>query len=221
MSVLDTIYDDARARVCALIVGLSPEQLDSTVPATPEWSARQLLAHLAGVASDAVHGRTEGWPGPTWTGSHVMEREGRAPDEVVAEWARVAPVVCEGIARRRISRAIVHDVLTHEADLREAFALGRLPADVVDFALVRLVSLVLRGMPREGVLVIHAGQKEWRGGDGEVIATVTVPPYELYRGLMSRRSRAQMRAWAWSGDAERYVDALPVFGPRNDDQPVG
>jgi hypothetical protein len=47
-----------------------------------------------------------------------------------------------------------------------------------------------------------------------------VDPYELYRGLFSRRSRAQMRAWAWSGNAERYVDRLPVFGPRDDDQPI-
>lgn len=55
----------------------------------------------------------------------------------------------------------------------------------------------------------------------EPVAAVTVESYELYRGLISRRSRRQMRAWDWSGDVERYVDALPVFGPRDDDQPLG
>jgi hypothetical protein len=29
-----------------------------------------------------------------------------------------------------------------------------------------------------------------------------------------------MRAWDWKGDAAPYVDALPVFGPRDDDQPL-
>lgn len=29
-----------------------------------------------------------------------------------------------------------------------------------------------------------------------------------------------MRAWDWTGDPERYLVALPVFGSREDDQPV-
>ncbi len=58
--VFDTIYDDARTRVCDRATALTPEQLDTTVSATPEWTARQLVAHLAGVAAGAVHGRTKG-----------------------------------------------------------------------------------------------------------------------------------------------------------------
>ncbi|MGH3467675.1 MAG: maleylpyruvate isomerase N-terminal domain-containing protein [Thermocrispum sp.] len=92
-----------------------PEQLDTRVPATPEWTARQVLAHLAGVATDAVHGRTEGRPGPTWTAPQVTQREGRALDDITAEWAQTAPAVLDAIATRRIHPAIVHDVLTHEA----------------------------------------------------------------------------------------------------------
>ena len=71
-----------------------------------------------------------------------------------------------------------------------------------------------------GALVVRAGEREWRGDDAAPEATLTVDPYELYRGVISRRSRAQMLAWEWTGDAEGYVDRLPVFGPRLDDQPV-
>jgi len=221
--MFDTIYDDARRRICELAAGLTSEQLDTTVPGTPEWTARRLLAHLAGVASDAVHGRTEGAPGPAWTGPQVAEREGRPLDEVVAEWAQVGPQVCAALAARRFPLQIVHDVLTHEADLRETFGLGRLPAEVVDAVLPTVAERRVHTVAGEdgGALLVRAGGQQYRGGtDGAEPTTLTVEPYELYRGLISRRSRTQMRAWDWSGDAERYVDALPVFGPRDDDQPV-
>ena len=46
-----------------------------------------------------------------------------------------------------------------------------------------------------------------------------VPPYELFRGFFSRRSRAQMQAWGTDLSAEE-LDDLCIFGPREDDQPV-
>jgi hypothetical protein len=88
---------------------------------------------------------------------------------------------------------------------------------VVDAVLPKAAGPVVRGA---GALVVRAGEREWQGGDGAAEATLTVDPYELYRGVISRRSRAQMLAWDWTGDAESYVDRLPVFGPRLDDQPV-
>lgn len=220
LGVFDTIYDESRQRTCALAAGLTPEQLDTTVPATPEWTPRQLVAHLTGVAADAVHGRTEGAPGPVWTSAQVTAREGRALDELAAEWAQVGAGVRDAIAARRMPLQIVHDALTHEADLREAFGLGPLPADVVGAALKNIAKPVVARVAGDGALVVRAGEQEFRGGAGDDPTTLQVDPYELYRGLISRRSRAQMRAWAWSGDAERYVDALPAFGPRDDDQPL-
>jgi uncharacterized protein (TIGR03083 family) len=215
--VFDTIYDDARRRVCALAAGLSEEQLASPVPATPDWTARQLVAHLVGVASDLVHGRRDGAGGPAWTSRQVAEREGRALDELVDEWAQDGPGVRDLIAQRRLPLQVVHDVLTHEADLREAFGLGRLPADIVDAVLPKAAGPVVQGA---GALVVRAGGREWCGGDAAPDATLTADPYELYRGMISRRSRAQMLAWDWTGDAECFVDRMPAFGPRHDDQPV-
>jgi uncharacterized protein (TIGR03083 family) len=216
-NVFDTIYDDSRRRVCALAAGLGEERLATTVPATPDWTARQLVAHLAGVASDLVHGRHDGAGGPEWTSRQVAEREGRALDDLIAEWAQVGPEVRDLIARRRLPLRVVHDVLTHEADLREAFGLGRPPADAVDALLPKAAEPVVKAA---GALVVRAGGREWRGADTAPEATLTVDAYELYRGLISRRSRAQMLAWDWTGHAERYVDRLPAFGPRDDDQPV-
>jgi hypothetical protein len=86
-----------------------------------------------------------------------------------------------------------------------------------------LALLVVRKAARVSTLVLRTGTAAWRGGRGEPVTTVEVEVevYELYRGLMSRRSRRQMRAWNWSVDATIYLDALSLFGPRDDDQPDG
>jgi hypothetical protein len=52
------------------------------------------------------------------------------------------------------------------------------------------------------------------------VTELRADPYELFRGLLSRRSRAQMRAWDWAGNPEPYLSSLPAFGARDDDQPI-
>jgi hypothetical protein len=56
----------------------------------------------------------------------------------------------------------------------------------------------------------------WKLGE----ARVAVDDYELFRGLFSRRSRSQMRAWGPPALTDEQLDELPLFGPRDDDQPV-
>jgi hypothetical protein len=47
-------------------------------------------------------------------------------------------------------------------------------------------------------------------GDGVPQATVTAPPFELFRALSGRRSLDQIRDFSWDGDPEPY---LGVFSP--------
>jgi len=222
--MFDTVYDASRRRTCAVATALTAGQLETVVPATPDWTARELLAHLAGVASDAVHGRLTGLPSPEQTAAQVRERAGRTLDEVLAEWAQAGPQVCQALAARRASLRIVHDVLTHEADLREAFGLGRLPDEAVAAVLGMTARAAVQSAAGDGALLVHVDGQEFHGGSPDAEPTVLrIGAYELYRGLLSRRARVQMRAWAWSGPEEavvRHVDALPVFGPREDEQPI-
>jgi hypothetical protein len=77
-----------------------------------------------------------------------------------------------------------------------------------------------KGVAGPGTLVLHVAGETHRGGEGEPVRELRADPYELFRGLLSRRSRAQMRAWDWAGDPGPYLESLPAFGPRDDDQPV-
>ena len=50
--MFDELYRNVRIRVTELAATLTDEQLATRVPGTPEWTGRQLVAHLAGVAAD-------------------------------------------------------------------------------------------------------------------------------------------------------------------------
>jgi hypothetical protein len=166
------------------------------VPATPEWTVREVLAHLAGSPSDALSGRMDGAPGPEWTARHVVERSGRTTEELVIEIRGVVDDVVatlEGNDRP----ALVWNVAVHHADLHEALDLG-VPPD----HMWRPVAQALR--PSLGEYAA---------------AFAGVSDYELFRAFFSRRSRAQTAAWGTGLDQET-LDGISIFGPRDDDQPV-
>jgi uncharacterized protein (TIGR03083 family) len=186
------LYRDHVTAISQVAGDLSDEQLATTVPATPAWTVRDVLAHLAGGASDNVTGRLDDAPGPAWTARHVAERADLPVPVLVAELRTNA----DAVAATTVDNprpGVVWDVAVHHADLHEALGLHRLP-DPLWIPVLDMVG-------------------PWWAPD----LIGTVEPYELFRGVFSRRSRTQVRAWGLDDDA---VEAVGVFGPRDDDQPV-
>lgn len=188
------LYEQHVADVSALASDLTDDQLASVVPATPAWTVREVLAHLAGGASDAVTGRMDGAPGPEWTSRHVGERAGLPVAELVDELRSRQDAVAESVADNQ-APALVWNIVVHHADLHEALDRPMLAEPlwrpVVDALAPRL--------------------------DPAVVASV--PAYEVFRGAFSRRSRRQMQAWG-TGLSDDELDAMCIFGPREDDQPM-
>ncbi|WP_137294725.1 maleylpyruvate isomerase N-terminal domain-containing protein [Nocardioides dongxiaopingii] len=186
------LYRDHVAAVTALAESLTAAELEVDVPGTPAWTVRDVLAHLAGGPVDAATGRMDGAPGPEWTARHVGERAHLPVDVLVAEMREHQDVIA-GSAVDDPRPGIVWDIAVHHADLHEALGRGRLPEPLWVPVLDQL------GAARAPGLV------------------GTVDPYELFRALFSRRSRDQMRAWGLDDDV---IEAVCIFGPRDDDQPL-
>ncbi|MDO9456247.1 maleylpyruvate isomerase N-terminal domain-containing protein [Nocardioides sp.] len=186
------LYRDHVAAVGALAGDLSDEQLASTVPGTPAWTVRDLLAHLAGGAADSVTGRMDDAPSPEWTARHVGERAHLPVGALVEELETNADAVAHSTVDNP-RPAIVWDIAVHHADLHEALGHGRLP----DHLWTPVLDMVA---PMKAPDLVG-----------------TVEPYELFRGIFSRRSRAQMQAWGIDDDG---IESVCIFGPRDDDQPV-
>ncbi|MFB9904681.1 maleylpyruvate isomerase family mycothiol-dependent enzyme [Allokutzneria oryzae] len=212
----DVIYRDARMRISAIAETLDERQLALPVAACPEWSVRALLAHLPGVAHDAATGRMDGAPGKTWTERHVGERLARTVTENLMEWAGFSDRLEERLRQEEAQLNMVHDVTQHEADLRSALGLERLPDEAWRPMLSHIANMVGSRRKATGALVVRANEDEWRIGEGEVVATVEAEPYELWRAFFGRRSTGQMRGWKWDCDPEPYLDRIPVFPARAD-----
>ena len=187
------LYREHVAAVSALAPTLTEEQLATKVPGTPAWTVHEVLAHMAGTASDAVTDRMDGAPSPEWTARHVGERVALPVAELVAELQSHQDGIAESVVDNP-RPALVWNLAVHHADLHEALGLPRMPERL--------------WLPITEALAPRA----------EALADA-VPPYELFRGFFSRRSRAQMQAWGTDLSAEE-LDELCIFGPREDDQPV-
>lgn len=218
--MFDAIYRDARVRMSTLARTLTDDQLATVTPGCPEWTVRDVCAHVGGSAADIVAGRVEGAGGPEWTARQVAERRETALDAVLDEWAAAGPAVDAAIAARQLPLRLVFDLLTHEADVHEALGLGRPDPTGWGAVAPALATRRTKTFAGPGTLVLHVAGETYSGGDGDPVTELRVDPYELFRGVISRRSREQMLGWEWSGDADSVVDQLPELGPREDDQPV-
>ena len=87
---LAELYRSSHGRVSERVAGLAPAQLAAPVPGTPLWTVADLVAHVTGVASDALHRRLAAAGAPEWTAAQVEQRAGRPTAEVLDEWRECA-----------------------------------------------------------------------------------------------------------------------------------
>lgn len=205
------VYGECVDATVALAQSLSTEQLGATVPATPQWSVRDVLGHAAGVAGDTVAGRMDGAPSPAWTARHVAERADRTVPELIEE-LRDTQAAIAASTRDNDRPAIVWDRSVHLADLYETLGLGVPPESTWRPVLSAVAGMCLAGVP----LTVRCGEETFGAGGPEV----GVEPYEVFRAAFSRRSRHQIREWAGEDPTDEQLDAIGIFGPREDDQPV-
>lgn len=225
------LYLESRERITGLVRKADAGQLATVVPGCPRWSVADTVAHLSAVAAEAMSGRLAGIPGDEETAEQVRRRRDLPLEDVLAEWEAAGARVEQGLRERALPLPIVHDVITHEADLRGALGAGRPPASAWSASLGALVrhlgelsvpgTLVIRTRPEEAspgqAGAGQAGADELTAGSGEPVTILDVDPYELWRAWFGRRSVAQMARWRWTGDSTPYLAALPVFGPTEQD----
>jgi uncharacterized protein (TIGR03083 family) len=208
------------------VVGLAQDhgtELDRLAPATPEWRARDLLAHVAGVCDDVVNENLEGLGSDAWTAAQVDKRRGWTVDDIVGDWEHNAEALDALIDQTPTGTfgQLLFDTWTHEQDLRGGLAMpGGRDSDAAArsyaWATARLDERE-SGAARPA-LAITTETDTQLVGVGDPVAEVSVSRYELLRAMTGRRSVAQLRAYEWRGDAdpERLVLAAFFHPPAGD-----
>jgi uncharacterized protein (TIGR03083 family) len=200
---LGEAYRAARLRISGL---LSDDIAEHPVPACPAWNVHDVTAHLAGVAEDVANGNVEGAATDPWTAAQVERGRDKSITQLLGEWAAAAPGFESFLSSPTgaAANAAVFDIHTHEADIRSALGMAaELPADVVAWA-----GAAMRESFQSRVAV--AGLPE---------VSVDTSDFEMFRGRLGRRTRAEVCAYSWSVDPAPYLDAFFIFGPT--DQSIG
>jgi uncharacterized protein (TIGR03083 family) len=194
-------YRTVREHITDLVLA-TPEGAGTAVPACPEWTVHDLVAHLAGNCA--------GMLGEPATG------DGTGLAALLAGW-RLTGERAERLAAGDgldIGRLLM-DAFTHELDLREALGVPA-PADHPAYPPAMEVvvgglswSISSRGLP---ALRFACEDTSWVAGRGQPGATVTAPRYHIYRSLTGRRTPAQIAELDWSGDPAQWLPAF-FWGP--------
>lgn len=206
-------------RVCALVeqvVAERPDDLELAVPATPDWSARQLLAHVVGLGIDVLAGDEPDDHHQDWTGAQVAARARSSAAELLAEW-RAAAGDLETYLREQSPRPL-GDLLIHEQDLRGALdapgARGTAGLAMVRATMADRVGEAVRDAGLAPlVLEQQDGSWRWSSGEGEPGVVLRADGFDLFRAVTSRRTAAQLEGYRADGDLEPYLTHLALLGP--------
>jgi len=216
------LYGAQRRELVALARSLTEDQLRTTVPATPEWSVHDVVAHVVGIAADLNAGRFGSEDPDVWTRRQVETRRDHSVDELAGEWEREAPTFEEGLRLLgyEIGSHYVGDLLHHIVDVRSALGLQRIPDDLtlvvaLDFYLDSLHQTLCAAAI--GSLEVRTPNESWVLGEGEVVASMAASRFEVFRCLGGRRSGAQIRQLEWSGAVDTVLPHLSRYPLPNRD----
>jgi uncharacterized protein (TIGR03083 family) len=204
-------YRTVRERMLGMVEGADPA---TPVPTCPGWTIKELLSHCAGVAADVLAGNIAEAGTDPWVAAQVDARARATLAEVTGEWRATGPQVDEVCAQLGDAVAqLIFDVVTHEQDLRAAVRTPGGADGAVDVAL-GWAATTWGGQdpPTHGTLRMRAGSVEATRGTGDPVVSVDLTTLEALSALTGRRTRDELRAYAWDGDVDPWLPAF-TWGP--------
>ncbi len=128
------IYRHERRQLLAFVRSLTPPQLETMVPATPEWRVLDVLAHLVGITADlnalrfgdGSDGRRRVDGGPGRLEARSIDRRARSASGNTKSTMFDGGLTALGYP---IGSHYVGDLLQHVVDVRSAVGAGRYEPD--------------------------------------------------------------------------------------------
>lgn len=204
-------YAGCRRRINELVGSVDYDPASVEVPTCPEWSVKDVVAHLTGVVDDALAGRLDGVATDPWTAAQVTARRDTAVSDILDEWNEKAPSFEELLdAIGDPGRQAVFDTVTHEHDIRTALgAEGARDSDAIGIAIGFAARWFVATAEDQGVaLAVQSEDGPVFGDPSTAVAVLTGTSFELMRAISGRRSIDQVRAMNWTGEKDA---ALPCF----------
>lgn len=209
---LPGIWDATRSRVSALVADITDGQAGGAVTTVPTATVRDLLAHLAEVAS-----RAAAEPERLCAGPIAAPRPGGAAacvtvTELLAAWEMAAAAAREHIETDdQLASLLVTDAVMCEHDLRTTFDTPGARDDVaVKVALDELSGRFSDRVATAGLPPLRVTVEQWGTivGAGRAVSCVVADRFEFVRAMAGRRAASEITRWNWGVDPTPY---LPVI----------
>ena len=181
-------YIALRARVIDLLRSTPESSGNIVVPCTPEWTIRQLAAHLVGVPEDVLAGRMEGVTTDAWTHAQVERYGDLTLTELADLFESSAPKIDSIIHNfpQPIISQFVMDAVTHEQDMRSALGVpGGRDSKAVEVGVGFFLNLIEVSDPPLFDALVNTSASKW----------------DVLRSLTGRRTVEQMNASGLDGEA--------------------
>jgi hypothetical protein len=216
-------------RVRALVRGRA-HIADVSVPACPDWTVHQTVAHLTGVAQDIVTLNLEGVATESWTRAQVDRLGGNSIDELLDLWGQLIDPVTARLGLGGLEGPacqVVFDALTHEHDVRGALGEPDCRTGDPAFAvaagfLTTTFDEITRRAALPALRLVTPTTGVVQHGDPNAATehvALEISDFEALRAFGGRRSVRQLLALPWHGDPSELLPALrndAIRPPRDD-----
>ena len=218
-------YAAVRDHYIELVRPLDAALLETIVPMCPHWTVHDVTSHVCGLNADLTSGWREGLGADDRTAHHVALRATANIDEICDEWLDYEPAmraVCDEIPLWAVRLA--GDLTVHVHDVQHALGLSIDRDD--EFTATAAVRYAVVFQQRLGEILGVGATVELT--DGTLLpadpalpdsgVTLRATPFDFLRSYTGRRSRRQVEALDWTGDATKILDS--AWSPYGDFQPV-
>ena len=240
MADIADLYEGLRNDISELVSGLDPQALETSVPATPGWTIKDVVTHVAADATCVIAGDfpTEFFEAfgedaavakvNDWTARQLKERADSSPEELLQEWKTSGTEVAAMMRGDRpwpegtlgfADRILLTDATVHQQDIFGALDIERDRESVpIKLGLSGYIATMGWRLGPAGLapLEFDLGDKTYTAGEGEPGASVGETRFELFRAMSGRRNPEQIKAYAWKGDPEPYIPYFYPYGIRPD-----
>lgn len=209
-----TLYDASRTRMLQLVAEAGPGGRDVSVPACPDWSTHDLIAHCVSMPAAIAAGDLPDGDLERWLEDIRAARTDRSLADLATEWRSVDDTIAAMVSGD--GGVLLDDLVVHEHDLRGA--LDRPDHTVLDGDV--FVPRALRSCVPElerrglGAIEVRHGDRVWRSHEAPTAWVLEVTPWEAVRVLYSRRTATELRDLGEGDDVESFLrlldDHLPL-----------
>lgn len=212
------LYTTQRAALIQQLRSLTQDQAETVVPACPDWTVKDVAAHLSGLVSETLANVPPPRGSAEATGRQVGDRAGRTLAEVCDEWEQNGPAFAEYAASdAAFTTALLADLMVHSHDSAEALDL---PIDEMSAGTIAAAERYLELLQQRAaeqldiaLAVELTGVGQRAAPHGNKPLSLVVSPFAFLRSVTGRRTRAEVEALNWTGDpSELLATSFTQYG---------